>query len=470
MQYAKIYAFCKWAITIVMNAFFLAVLISISQQQLHAQPSNHAPDLAPIPARLGYVDIPLQIALQAIDPDEDDRLTFGAFGSLPPGATIVEQGNGRALFQWTPTRVGEFAFSFTVSDDGLPAKSDNEATTIIVKERSKADLAVQVTKSPVQTTVGDRVDHGIEVRNLSDEPVENVVLTITHAATVDYIGANDATCKEAKDATDKEIIICTINELNPFNEDNDTYPLTMTTQVNVPIMEEYAVNVWSFSNTDPVPANNQATDRVDVSEVTQDRIQLEISGSQSPTMTVSLSPININVTTGYWDDITFVTNTVVITTDRNGNLQLDLPALDVARIDLNILLTATDIVTVPIIDFDLSLNNMPPTGVFTTTLLGEGLGDERSATCTGIQLWTTDGSSQMADCASSTGHHWSDITNASHATLRGRLITAPVDDFPAIATAGSASAEEPLQLTMSIVNLSAPNPQSKTLYLPLVQR
>lgn len=443
-------------------ALLVLFLLTILAQIALAQPTNRAPDLATIAPQRAYVDLPLTIELKATDPDEEDQLLFGSFGPLPPGATIVEQGNGRALFQWTPNRIGEFEVIFTVSDDGLPPKSDSESTKILVFERSQADITAQVTQSPARATVGDRVDHGIEVRNLSDTPVQNVALTITHASTVDYIRAKNATCKEAKSANDEGIIRCTINDLNPFGDNGDTQSLTLTTQTNAPVVEVYHFNVWSISNDDPKPANNQISDNVEVSEVTQDKIQLELFAGQSPTKTVPLPVTNIEITTDYYDDMILITDTVSTTTDRNGNLQLALPSLDLARIDLNVSITKSLIITTPIIDFEFSLNNMPPTGLFTTTVSD----DQGSIECTNVHLWKTNGSSQTGECINTSSHSWSAVTDASHATFSGRLTTLSGGDTQVNAV----GVDEPLQLTLTLVNQSAPSSSTSTLFLPSIRR
>ena len=58
--------------------------------------------------------------------------------SLPTGATLVDNGNGTAQFNWQPTtgQAGTYPVAFTVSDSGTPNLSDTESITITVNTGS----------------------------------------------------------------------------------------------------------------------------------------------------------------------------------------------------------------------------------------------------------------------------------------------------------------------------------------------
>ena len=95
---------------------------------------NSAPVLAPIGNQTIDEGQPLEFTVSASDTDTGDTLTF-QLGNPPTGATLTNNGDGTATFNWTPdfTQAGRFPdVLFTVNDDGLPVKADMETITIAV--------------------------------------------------------------------------------------------------------------------------------------------------------------------------------------------------------------------------------------------------------------------------------------------------------------------------------------------------
>ena len=94
--------------------------------------TNTAPTLNPIGGQTVEAGKLLSLTLTANDPD-GDSLSFTASG-LPTGASLTDHGNGTATLAWTPQlgQVGSYPVTITVTDDGLPPKSDSEQITIKV--------------------------------------------------------------------------------------------------------------------------------------------------------------------------------------------------------------------------------------------------------------------------------------------------------------------------------------------------
>jgi hypothetical protein len=108
---------------------------------------NRLPVLDPIGDRLLNEGETLSIVIGASDPD-GDNLVFTANG-LPDGASLTDQGDGTALFSWTPayTQAGNHSVEFLVTDDGIPPASDSERVTLSVGE---------VNRPPTLDPIGDR--------------------------------------------------------------------------------------------------------------------------------------------------------------------------------------------------------------------------------------------------------------------------------------------------------------------------
>lgn len=94
--------------------------------------TNTAPTLDPIGGQTVEAGKLLSLTLAASDPD-GDNLSFTASG-LPAGASLTDHGDRTATLAWMPQpgQVGSYPVTITVTDDGLPPKSDSEQITINV--------------------------------------------------------------------------------------------------------------------------------------------------------------------------------------------------------------------------------------------------------------------------------------------------------------------------------------------------
>jgi hypothetical protein len=90
---------------------------------------NRPPVLDPIGAKSVNEGELLEFTITANDPDGND-LTYAA-GGLPPGTSFDP---ATQTFTWTPDfgESGNYAVTFTVTDDGTPPQSDSEEVTITV--------------------------------------------------------------------------------------------------------------------------------------------------------------------------------------------------------------------------------------------------------------------------------------------------------------------------------------------------
>ena len=103
---------------------------------------NHAPTLVVPEVYRTYPGYPVQLALNASDPD-GDQLEFSA-ASLPDGATID---TATGVLSWTPTEAQAGAFDLTVmvTDNGVPPLTAQ--TTVAIKV-SPTDACVQASCDP----------------------------------------------------------------------------------------------------------------------------------------------------------------------------------------------------------------------------------------------------------------------------------------------------------------------------------
>jgi hypothetical protein len=108
---------------------------------------NRPPTLDPIGNRTVKEGASLAILLTASDPD-GDTLHFEAAG-LPPGAMLLDRGNGTGQVTWTPTfdQAGNHDVTVIVTDDGVPIQSDSEQITITVGD---------VNRPPMLYPIGNR--------------------------------------------------------------------------------------------------------------------------------------------------------------------------------------------------------------------------------------------------------------------------------------------------------------------------
>ena len=113
--------------------------------------TNRPPTLAAIADSEILVGQRLEIALDAVDPDSTDRLTFGVTG-LPPGEGSIDPITG--VFAWTPSATGTYEAMFTVTDDGTPGPLQaSETATIAVSALPVAAFSADVRLGTAPLTV-----------------------------------------------------------------------------------------------------------------------------------------------------------------------------------------------------------------------------------------------------------------------------------------------------------------------------
>ncbi len=107
--------------------------------------ANRPPVLNPIGNQTATENQLLTFTVNASDPD-GDALTFSATNPLPTGATLIDNNNGTATFNWTPdfTQAGNYDVTITVSDGAL---TDSEQITITVGN---------VNRPPVLNPIGNQ--------------------------------------------------------------------------------------------------------------------------------------------------------------------------------------------------------------------------------------------------------------------------------------------------------------------------
>lgn len=101
--------------------------------------ANQPPALSPIGDQTIVLDVEfftgaLDLSVTASDPDPNDALTLTASGQpLALGAQFSSEG-GSGFFSWSVTseEVGTYGMTFSVADNGVPARSDSETITIQV--------------------------------------------------------------------------------------------------------------------------------------------------------------------------------------------------------------------------------------------------------------------------------------------------------------------------------------------------
>jgi hypothetical protein len=95
-------------------------------------PPNRAPELAPIGDQTVLEGATLVVALSATDPD-GDALGFSAT-DLPDFGTLTDDGDGTGSIRFEPETgdAGSYDITVTVTDDGIPAKTDSETFTLTV--------------------------------------------------------------------------------------------------------------------------------------------------------------------------------------------------------------------------------------------------------------------------------------------------------------------------------------------------
>ncbi len=94
---------------------------------------NNAPTIVMVGDRTVLPGQTLSFSVLATDVD-GNGLGFTASG-VPAGASFTDNGDGTSMFSWTPgaTNTGSVVVTFTVTDDGIPAMSDQETVKIAIQ-------------------------------------------------------------------------------------------------------------------------------------------------------------------------------------------------------------------------------------------------------------------------------------------------------------------------------------------------
>ena len=128
------------------------------QLQVAVADANGPPVLTPIGDQVVVERESLSFTAMATDPDLSDTLAF-SLENAPAGAGI-DPATGR--FTWTPNIIaaGQYAVTFTVTDDGEPSLSDSETVTVAVVDDNQNPTNIALTPSnvmenlPAGTAVG----------------------------------------------------------------------------------------------------------------------------------------------------------------------------------------------------------------------------------------------------------------------------------------------------------------------------
>ncbi|MEM7124741.1 MAG: hypothetical protein AAF702_00355 [Chloroflexota bacterium] len=429
-------SYVKATIPIILAALLTMLLMGPMAQ---AGSNNRAPILQSIPDQTIAVGERFAMLIRASDEDGDE-LTFN-LASPPPGASLSERTNTEALFEWTPSRTGSFEIEFSVTDDSEPAGIDSQVVTIRVVERGSADISVNLAQAPSTASVGDEIKSTVVIENLSPVVVQNSPITVTATASSTILDIEGVSCDSTESPAQ-----CTIDSLQGQDNQGSRKVVTITTQANVPSQQEYII-VMEPNGGDANYANNLVSWEVPVTSVIQDKVKIKLTRPLTSGQSSPLNKIQV-VVKGQYGGVPQVTHVVTGTTDRTGTFIGTLPKLNFDSIQTSASLTETAGMDTSTIDFTFNINNMPATGVLTTSI---GNGDENSSVrCNGLTLWQQNGDSVAGDCASSTGHSWNRVTTASHAAFSGRLVTTP----PLVGSANHANQSEPLNLMIEIVSIT----------------
>ncbi|MEM7030591.1 MAG: putative Ig domain-containing protein, partial [Chloroflexota bacterium] len=138
--------------------------------------NNLAPIITPIADQLVAESETVTHTIKANDPN-GDGLTYSLIDA-PTGATI-DPSSGQ--FSWTPTQVGQYTVTVTVTDDGIPSQTDSAHFVILVKN------TVTILDPETETTAVFPVSEGITL--VISAPVGAVSDTVT----LDYTSVEDVT-------------------------------------------------------------------------------------------------------------------------------------------------------------------------------------------------------------------------------------------------------------------------------------
>lgn len=92
-------------------------------------PENQAPKIASVSSQRGYPQTSLRFGVKAEDPDKLDQITYSLADGAPEGARIDPKSGD---FSWLPKAKGDYTATVVVTDNGLPARSDQYVVKIAV--------------------------------------------------------------------------------------------------------------------------------------------------------------------------------------------------------------------------------------------------------------------------------------------------------------------------------------------------
>jgi hypothetical protein len=136
-------------LSVVFNVFDDGVPVESDSEEITITVGNvnRPPELDPIGNRPVTQGDLLVVLLTASDPD-GDNLSYSTSNSLL-GAELIDYGNGSAEFRWLPEfpQLGDFAVTFTVTDDGILPESDSEEIIVSVLESGGGGKSTKSQKS-----------------------------------------------------------------------------------------------------------------------------------------------------------------------------------------------------------------------------------------------------------------------------------------------------------------------------------
>ncbi len=111
--------------------------------------ANQPPVLSDINDQTAIVGEQLQVALNALDP-EDDAIVLSA-ADLPAGAEIIDNGDGTGTLTWTPqaAQTGSTTVQVTATDAGDPPLNDSKEFAINVSDSPGGDVNTPPELAPI---------------------------------------------------------------------------------------------------------------------------------------------------------------------------------------------------------------------------------------------------------------------------------------------------------------------------------
>ena len=213
---------------------------------------NRPPVLAPVGNHLIDADNELSITLIARDPDGDEL--FFTVQDLPSGANFIDNNNGTALFNWTPTveAVGNHGVTLSVSDGD---EADNERIVITVGE---------INRPPHLNPLGDwSVKEGDElwIPIITNDPDgDAITLTVSNippgAVFEDYHNGTAVLQWSPDEEADVEITIVATDSGSPSESASENISIVVKDACEVPeppedlkarITRNYVLLRWSSS-------------------------------------------------------------------------------------------------------------------------------------------------------------------------------------------------------------------------------